>query len=77
MRTAHGANVTLAPCTRAGSDALNSSPRSVSPTEAGERLLFTVGRRFDEIEAELEALTQLRGLDTEKRHEQRNMKAHI
>jgi ureidoglycolate hydrolase len=29
--------------------------RSVSPTEAGERLLRTVGPRFEEIEAELEA----------------------
>jgi DNA-binding transcriptional LysR family regulator len=34
--------------------------RSVSPTEAGERLLHTVGPRFEEIEAELEALSELR-----------------
>jgi DNA-binding transcriptional LysR family regulator len=34
--------------------------RSVSPTEAGERLLLTVGPRFDEIEVELEALSELR-----------------
>src|ERR1700758_2070854 len=34
--------------------------RSVAPTEAGERLLHTVARRFEEIEAELEALSELR-----------------
>lgn len=34
--------------------------RSVSPTAAGERLLQAIGHRFDEIEAELEALTELR-----------------
>jgi DNA-binding transcriptional LysR family regulator len=34
--------------------------RSVAPTEAGERLLRNVGPRFDEIDAELAALTALR-----------------
>lgn len=34
--------------------------RSVSPTAAGERLLQAIGHRFDEIEAEMEALTELR-----------------
>ncbi|MET4676981.1 DNA-binding transcriptional LysR family regulator [Luteibacter sp. PvP120] len=34
--------------------------RSVSPTEAGERLIGSVGPRFDEIEAEIEALGELR-----------------
>src|ERR1700730_14991970 len=34
--------------------------RSVSPTEAGERLLRTVGPRFDEINTELAALSELR-----------------
>ncbi|SED83047.1 DNA-binding transcriptional regulator, LysR family [Rhizobiales bacterium GAS191] len=34
--------------------------RSVSPTEAGERLLRTVGPRFDEIKTELAALSELR-----------------
>ena len=34
--------------------------RSVSPTSAGERLMQAIGHRFDEIEAELEALTELR-----------------
>ncbi|GGF62415.1 LysR family transcriptional regulator [Azorhizobium oxalatiphilum] len=34
--------------------------RSVSPTQAGERLLRTVSPRFDEIEAELKALGELR-----------------
>lgn len=35
--------------------------RSVSPTEAGERLLQNVGPRLKEIEAELDALRALRG----------------
>ena len=39
---------------------LTRSTRSVSPTEAGERLLKTIGPRFDEIDAELEALSELR-----------------
>ncbi len=39
---------------------LTRTTRSVSPTEAGERLLKAIGRRFDEIENELEALTALR-----------------
>src|SRR6202045_4236399 len=34
--------------------------RSVAPTEAGERLLLNVGPRFDEIDAELAALSELR-----------------
>ena len=39
---------------------LTRSTRSVSPTEAGERLLVSVGPRFEEIEAEIEALSELR-----------------
>src|SRR5277367_2289181 len=39
---------------------LTRTTRSVSPTQAGERLLQTVGPRLEEIEAELEALTELR-----------------
>src|SRR5918996_869784 len=39
---------------------LTRTTRSVSPTEAGERLLQTLAPRFAEIEAELEALTELR-----------------
>ncbi|MGA7324606.1 MAG: LysR family transcriptional regulator [Rhodomicrobium sp.] len=39
---------------------LTRTTRSVSPTEAGERLLLTLGPRFDEIEAELVALSELR-----------------
>jgi DNA-binding transcriptional LysR family regulator len=39
---------------------LTRTTRSVSPTEAGERLLANVGSRFEEIEAELDALTELR-----------------
>src|SRR5262252_2423990 len=39
---------------------LTRTTRSVSPTEAGERLLRTVGPRFEEIEAELAALNELR-----------------
>lgn len=39
---------------------LTRTTRSVSPTEAGERLLNTVGPRFEEVEAELAALNELR-----------------
>jgi DNA-binding transcriptional LysR family regulator len=39
---------------------LTRTTRSVSPTEAGERLLHTAGPRLEEIEAELEALSELR-----------------
>jgi len=34
--------------------------RAVSPTPAGERLLQAIGNRFDEIEAELDALSEMR-----------------
>ncbi len=40
---------------------LNRTTRSVSPTEAGERLYLTVGPRFADIEAELAMLGELRG----------------
>jgi DNA-binding transcriptional LysR family regulator len=39
---------------------LTRTTRSVSPTEAGERLLQTVAPRFEEIETELAALSELR-----------------
>jgi DNA-binding transcriptional LysR family regulator len=39
---------------------LTRTTRSIAPTTAGERLLQTIGHRFDEIEAELDALTELR-----------------
>ncbi|ODT84271.1 MAG: LysR family transcriptional regulator [Nitrosomonadales bacterium SCN 54-20] len=39
---------------------LTRTTRSVSPTVAGERLLQAIGYRFDEIEAELDVLTELR-----------------
>ncbi|MBX9840875.1 MAG: LysR family transcriptional regulator [Xanthobacteraceae bacterium] len=39
---------------------LTRTTRSVSPTEAGERLLNTLGPRLDEIEAELAAIAELR-----------------
>src|SRR5688572_3234985 len=45
---------------RLGLRLLTRTTRSVSPTEAGERLLHNVGPRFEEIEAELEALSELR-----------------
>lgn len=45
---------------RLGLRLLTRTTRSVSPTEAGERLLHSVGPRFDEIEAELAALSELR-----------------
>jgi DNA-binding transcriptional LysR family regulator len=46
--------------TRLGIRLLTRTTRSVSPTEAGERLLRSVGPRFEEIEAELAALSELR-----------------
>mgnify|MGYP001062463582 CR=1 FL=1 len=45
---------------RLGVRLLTRTTRSVSPTEAGERLISTVGPRFEEIEAEIEALGELR-----------------
>src|SRR5689334_9084449 len=45
---------------RLGLRLLTRTTRSVSPTEVGERLLASVGQRFEEIEAELEALSELR-----------------
>src|ERR1700735_4441082 len=45
---------------RLGVRLLTRTTRSVAPTEAGERLLRTVGPRLEEIDAELAALTELR-----------------
>jgi DNA-binding transcriptional LysR family regulator len=45
---------------RLGIRLLNRTTRSVSPTAAGERLLRTVGPRFEEIRAELAELGELR-----------------
>src|SRR5271167_991766 len=45
---------------RLGVRLLTRTTRSVSPTEAGERLLHSLGPRFEEIESELEALGELR-----------------
>jgi len=45
---------------RLGLRLLMRTTRSVAPTEAGERLLRSVGPRFDEIDAELAALSELR-----------------
>ena len=39
---------------------LTRTTRSVAPTPAGERLANAIGHRFDEIETELDALTELR-----------------
>lgn len=39
---------------------LTRTTRSVSPTAAGERLMNAIGHRFDEIEAELDELTEMR-----------------
>lgn len=47
--------------TRLGIRLLTRTTRSVSPTEAGERLLSTAAPRLDEIEAELASLTELGG----------------
>jgi DNA-binding transcriptional LysR family regulator len=45
---------------RLGLRLLTRTTRSVAPTEAGERLIRTLGPRFDEIDAELAALSELR-----------------
>src|SRR5271157_5189440 len=46
--------------TRLGVRLLTRTTRSVSPTQAGERLLRTVDPRFEEIDAELAAVSELR-----------------
>src|SRR5207253_8415560 len=45
---------------RLGVRLLTRTTRSVSPTEAGEHLLHNVRPRFEEIEAEVAAITELR-----------------
>ena len=45
---------------RLGLRLLTRTTRSVAPTEAGERLLRTLGPHFDEIDSELAALSELR-----------------
>jgi DNA-binding transcriptional LysR family regulator len=45
---------------RLGVRLLTRTTRAVSPTEAGERLLKGIGPQFDEIEAQIEALSELR-----------------
>jgi DNA-binding transcriptional LysR family regulator len=45
---------------RLGVRLLTRTTRAVSPTEAGERLLNGIGPHFDEIEAQVEALNELR-----------------
>src|SRR5438445_7395674 len=45
---------------RLGLRLLARTTRSVAPTEAGERLLRALGPRFEEIEAELAELSELR-----------------
>ena len=45
---------------RLGVRLLTRTTRSVAPTEAGERLLSTLGPRFEDIEAELAAVSELR-----------------
>ena len=66
---------------RLGIRLLARTTRRVAPTEAGERLLRSIAPRFDEINAELAALSELRdrpagtvritgqsGLDPNQRH---------
>jgi DNA-binding transcriptional LysR family regulator len=50
--------------TRLGLRLLTRTTRSVSPTEAGDRLLNTVGPRLDEVEIELVSLSELRDKPT-------------
>lgn len=45
---------------RLGVRLLNRTTRSVTPTQAGERLLLKIGPKFDEMDAELETLSELR-----------------
>jgi DNA-binding transcriptional LysR family regulator len=45
---------------RLGLRLLTRTTRSVAPTEAGERLLRSIGPRFEEIDAELASLSELR-----------------
>ena len=45
---------------RLGLRLLTRTTRSVAPTEAGERLIRTVGPKFEQIDIELAALTELR-----------------
>ena len=45
---------------RLGIRLLTRTTRSVAPTTAGERLLVTVGHHFEEIQTELQALSELR-----------------
>jgi DNA-binding transcriptional LysR family regulator len=45
---------------RLGLRLLTRTTRSVAPTEAGERLIRTVGPKFEQIDSELAALTELR-----------------
>jgi DNA-binding transcriptional LysR family regulator len=45
---------------RLGMQLLTRTTRSVAPTEAGERLLHNVGPKFEQIDSELSALTELR-----------------
>src|SRR5437763_2981485 len=45
---------------RLGVRLLTRTTRSVSPTQAGERLLHSVGPRLDDIDAELAALSEFR-----------------
>lgn len=45
---------------RVGVRLLTRTTRSVAPTEAGERLLQTIGPRFEEIDAEVSAVRELR-----------------
>jgi DNA-binding transcriptional LysR family regulator len=45
---------------RLGVRLLTRTTRSVSPTEAGERLLQSVGPRFEEVESELAAISEMR-----------------
>src|SRR3954466_10930902 len=45
---------------RLGVRLLTRTTRSVAPTQAGDRLLQTIGPRFEEIDAEVTAVTELR-----------------
>jgi DNA-binding transcriptional LysR family regulator len=45
---------------RIGVRLLNRTTRSVTPTQAGERLFLSIGPKFNDMDAELAALSELR-----------------
>jgi DNA-binding transcriptional LysR family regulator len=57
--------------TRLGVRLLTRTTRSVAPTEAGQRLLLSLGPKFDDIASELTALGELRQAGRHDPHHRR------